>query len=140
MLRLPFFPFLNLVAVFIVIGIGADDVFVLTDQWKQARGAGGAPAAPRGSPRASGRGLFSPLGADDAEPDEAAARPAAAAGGDAGDAGDAAAAEELRLALAMQRAGGAMAMTSASTSLAFAANLSRRAGPPAAHPLSLSRG
>ena len=35
-LRLPFFPFLNLVAVFIVIGIGADDVFVLVDQWKQA--------------------------------------------------------------------------------------------------------
>jgi len=33
---LPFFPFLNLVGIFIVIGIGADDVFVFMDAWKQA--------------------------------------------------------------------------------------------------------
>jgi hypothetical protein len=33
---LPFFPFLNLVGVFIVIGIGADDVFVFMDAWKQS--------------------------------------------------------------------------------------------------------
>ena len=35
-LGLPFFPFLNLVGIFIVIGIGADDVFVFVDAWKQA--------------------------------------------------------------------------------------------------------
>ena len=35
-LNLPFFPFLNLVGIFIVIGIGADDVFVFIDAWKQA--------------------------------------------------------------------------------------------------------
>jgi predicted RND superfamily exporter protein len=35
-LWLPFFPFLNLVGVFIVIGIGADDVFVFMDAWKQS--------------------------------------------------------------------------------------------------------
>jgi predicted RND superfamily exporter protein len=33
--NLPFFPFLNLVGVFVVIGIGADDVFVFMDAWKQ---------------------------------------------------------------------------------------------------------
>ena len=33
---LPFFPFLNLVAIFIVIGIGADDVFVYVDHWRQS--------------------------------------------------------------------------------------------------------
>ena len=32
--RMPFFPFLNLVAIFIVIGIGADDVFVYMDHWR----------------------------------------------------------------------------------------------------------
>mgnify|MGYP001034278776 FL=1 len=36
MFWLPFFPFLNLVGIFIVIGIGADDVFVFMDAWKQA--------------------------------------------------------------------------------------------------------
>ena len=35
-LWLPFFPFLNLVSIFIVIGIGADDVFVYVDHWEQA--------------------------------------------------------------------------------------------------------
>eukprot|EP00510_Aplanochytrium_minuta_P008891 CAMPEP_0184052366 /NCGR_PEP_ID=MMETSP0956-20121227/5256_1 /TAXON_ID=627963 /ORGANISM="Aplanochytrium sp, Strain PBS07" /LENGTH=993 /DNA_ID=CAMNT_0026345421 /DNA_START=198 /DNA_END=3179 /DNA_ORIENTATION=+ len=35
-LWLPFFPFLNLISIFIVIGIGSDDVFVLVDSWKQS--------------------------------------------------------------------------------------------------------
>ena len=34
-LNLPFFPFLNLVGIFVVVGIGADDVFVFMDCWKQ---------------------------------------------------------------------------------------------------------
>ncbi len=33
---LPFFPFLNLVSIFVVVGIGADDVFVFIDAWKQS--------------------------------------------------------------------------------------------------------
>lgn len=32
---LPFFPFLNLVGIFVVVGIGADDIFVFMDCWKQ---------------------------------------------------------------------------------------------------------
>lgn len=35
-LWIPFFPFLNLVSVFLVVGIGADDVFVYFDAWKQS--------------------------------------------------------------------------------------------------------
>ena len=35
-LGMPFFPALNLVAVFICIGVGADDVFVFLDQWRDA--------------------------------------------------------------------------------------------------------
>ena len=31
-----FFPFLNLVALFLVMGIGADDLFVFVDAWKQS--------------------------------------------------------------------------------------------------------
>ena len=106
MLRLPFFPFLNLVAVFIVIGIGADDVFVLTDQWKQARARGAtvAPAATPGSPssparprRLLARAALRPLGVSDDARTGADEADAAAPDG-------VAAAEELRLALAMQRA------------------------------------
>ena len=41
---MPFFPVLNLVAVFICIGVGADDVFVFVDQWRAARDALGARA------------------------------------------------------------------------------------------------
>jgi protein dispatched 1 len=33
---LPFFPFLNLVGIFVVVGIGADDIFVFMDAWKQS--------------------------------------------------------------------------------------------------------
>mmetsp|Transcript_23905 Transcript_23905/g.49813 ORF Transcript_23905/g.49813 Transcript_23905/m.49813 type:complete len:1062 (-) Transcript_23905:27-3212(-) len=33
---LPFFPFLNLVGIFVVVGIGADDIFVFMDSWKQS--------------------------------------------------------------------------------------------------------
>jgi len=43
--NLPFFPFLNLVGLFVVIGIGADDVFVFIDAWKQSVQALGAEAA-----------------------------------------------------------------------------------------------
>ncbi len=32
----PFFPFLNLIALFLVMGIGADDLFVFVDAWKQS--------------------------------------------------------------------------------------------------------
>eukprot|EP00605_Chrysophyceae_sp_TOSAG23-4_P000021 GSChrysophyteH1.ASY1.ANO1.21.1 assembled CDS len=32
----PFFPFLNLVALFLIMGIGADDLFVFVDAWKQS--------------------------------------------------------------------------------------------------------
>ena len=35
-LRMPFFPFLNMVTLFLIIGIGADDVFVYVDTWKQS--------------------------------------------------------------------------------------------------------
>jgi len=35
-MNLPFFPFLNLVGIFVVVGIGADDVFVFMDCWKQS--------------------------------------------------------------------------------------------------------
>ena len=35
-LNLPFFPFLNLTGIFVCIGIGADDVFVFIDAWKQS--------------------------------------------------------------------------------------------------------
>jgi hypothetical protein len=35
-LNLPFFPFLNMIGLFVVIGIGADDVFVFMDSWKQS--------------------------------------------------------------------------------------------------------
>ena len=35
-LWMPMFPFLNTVSFFIVIGIGADDVFIYVDAWKQA--------------------------------------------------------------------------------------------------------
>ena len=35
-LFLPFFPFLNLVSIFVVVGIGADDIFVFMDAWKQS--------------------------------------------------------------------------------------------------------
>ena len=31
-----FFPFLNLIALFLVLGVGADDVFVFVDAWKQS--------------------------------------------------------------------------------------------------------
>ena len=33
---MPFFPYLNLVSLFLVIGIGADDIFVFMDAWKQS--------------------------------------------------------------------------------------------------------
>lgn len=71
-----FFPFLNLVAIFIVIGIGADDVFVLVDHWK---------ASFARLPQAT------PL--------------------------------DARLAWTLQHAGGAMLVTSLTTSAAFFANL-----------------
>ena len=32
----PFFPFLNMVTLFLIIGIGADDVFVYVDTWKSS--------------------------------------------------------------------------------------------------------
>ncbi len=34
-LWLPFFPFLNLVGLFVVIGVACDDVFIFVDAWKQ---------------------------------------------------------------------------------------------------------
>ena len=36
-LRLDFFPFLNFIGIFIVFALGADDVFVAIDKWKNAR-------------------------------------------------------------------------------------------------------
>lgn len=73
-LNLPFFPFLNLVGIFIVIGIGADDVFVFIDAWRQAE-------------------VMMP----GLQPDEL----------------------HKRLAWTLQRAGGAMFVTSMTTSCAF---------------------
>jgi hypothetical protein len=35
--RLEFFPFLNFIGVFVVFALGADDVFVAVDKWKNAR-------------------------------------------------------------------------------------------------------
>jgi hypothetical protein len=35
--RLEFFPFLNFIGVFVVFALGADDIFVATDKWKNAR-------------------------------------------------------------------------------------------------------
>jgi len=35
--RLSFFPFLNFIGVFVLFALGADDVFVATDKWKNAR-------------------------------------------------------------------------------------------------------
>jgi len=35
--RLDFFPFLNFIGVFVVFALGADDVFVAVDKWKNAR-------------------------------------------------------------------------------------------------------
>lgn len=35
-LTVPFFPYLNMVCVFVLVGIGADDVFVYVDMWKQS--------------------------------------------------------------------------------------------------------
>eukprot|EP00937_MAST-01D_sp_MAST-1D-sp2_P000052 g52.t1 len=34
--RMPFFPFLNMITVFLIVGIGADDTFVYVDTWKQS--------------------------------------------------------------------------------------------------------
>ena len=36
-LKLPHFPFMNLITIFLAIGIGADDVFVYVDCWRQSR-------------------------------------------------------------------------------------------------------
>jgi protein dispatched 1 len=36
-LRLTFFPFLNFIGVFVTFALGADDVFVACDKWKNAR-------------------------------------------------------------------------------------------------------
>ncbi|XP_030854402.1 protein dispatched homolog 1-like [Strongylocentrotus purpuratus] len=35
--RIPFFPFMNLTSVILLVGIGADDAFVFCDIWKQSR-------------------------------------------------------------------------------------------------------
>ena len=43
-LWMPFFPALNLVSVFVCIGVGADDVFVFVDHWRAARAMLGADA------------------------------------------------------------------------------------------------
>jgi len=78
---LPFFPFLNLVGVFIVIGIGADDVFVFMDAWKQS---------------------------------------------EVMMTGDNAKKIHLRMAWVLKRAGGAMLVTSMTTSFAFFASAGER--------------
>ncbi len=35
--RLEFFPFLNFIGIFVIFALGADNVFVVTDKWKNAR-------------------------------------------------------------------------------------------------------
>jgi hypothetical protein len=35
--RLEFFPFLNFIGIFVVFALGADDIFVAVDKWKNAR-------------------------------------------------------------------------------------------------------
>ena len=37
MVGLVFFPFLNFIGIFVVFALGADDVFVAVDKWKNAR-------------------------------------------------------------------------------------------------------
>jgi len=71
-----FFPFLNLISIFLIIGIGSDDVFVYIDAWKQSFS-----LLPRNCPLAN------------------------------------------RLSWVMRRAGGAMFVTTITTSVSFLANL-----------------
>ena len=37
-LQIPFFPFMNLTTIILLVGIGADDAFVYSDLWKRTRG------------------------------------------------------------------------------------------------------
>jgi hypothetical protein len=74
-LQMPFFPFLNMVVLFIIVGVGADDVFVYVDAWKQSF-------------------FFMPPSCTLAE----------------------------RVEWTLKRAGGAMAVTTATTAVAFFAN------------------